>query len=152
MSHYRDGQHPIMTPVHFCLPLRIAQSQPTVITTNLAPTHFAVYWSRWCVSGFAKYCISMSQFPNQNASTFSLAEGNYHNYRWGKITGIVYRIFKSWPDTDLTSLNVTRQLPIQDLRSDACLNISVFTRSQRSAQFGQVPSVCVIQFRVLQLH
>ena len=72
-----------------------------------------MFWRCWCVSIFAMYCISTSQFPNHTVLTFRLTEANYHNYSWRIVTGILHRNFTSWPDTDLASLNVTRQLPIQ---------------------------------------
>ena len=77
---------------------------------------------------------------------------NFQHRCWRCITGILLRRVTSWLETDQVSLNFTRYLSIQFLRGDVCGNMSVFSCSRRTAHCGQVPSVCVVQFRVLQLH
>jgi len=61
--------------------------------------------------------------------------------------------------TEGTICNVTNRVPsnftknryIQVFPGDVYLNISVFSCSLRTAHCGEVASVCLVQFRVLQL-
>jgi hypothetical protein len=76
---------------------------------------------------------------------------NFQDCCWRNITGILYRNLSSWLDTDRLSLNFARNLSIQLLRNADCVNISVFSGSLRTAHCGQLPSVCLVRYRVLQL-
>ena len=77
---------------------------------------------------------------------------NFQHCCWRSVTWILYRPATTWLDTDPVFLNFTRYLSIQVLRSDVCWNMFVFSCSRLTAHCWEVPSVCDVQFRVLQLH